>query len=311
MSYFVYEQTEIGNSHIKSGTPLQDSVYVKNSKRHAKVIGCVSDGHGSKIHFYSEYGSSILCNVVAHSLRTFVGKFKIPLNEYKKSEVKRYEFGVNQNFNVPDNIDPNLFSELNNHFQHLFKNIIFKWNEELYKHWKKNKPTEKELEEKGIENSWVKRFMEDENIEVAYGCTLVAFVITTEYFFSFQLGDGSCFIFDKELNGELPIPNDPKCIGSTTTSMCEEDVLDNFRCVFQVNNLPVSIFIATDGLDGAFSLIDEVAFERLNEFYKKVILYHKENGEAKTKKELKSVLNKFANTGIKLDDIGLVCAIKK
>lgn len=205
----------IGSTHIKTNIGCQD-----NSSHYCSEefgIAVVSDGHGSEKHFRSAKGAEFASIVAIDAIK----------------ELMMYE----QNFSM--NKDKLLL--------HLEKNIIFKWNIAVRDHYCDNPFTLEEINKL----SFVDKANLESNIEVAYGSTLIAAVLTKNYCFGIQIGDGDCTIFDNLGNVINPIPTDKRLQFNITTSLCDKEALKNFRHFW--NDKPaVAILVSTDGVRNSF-----------------------------------------------------------
>ena len=226
----VFDTKALGESHKASKKPCQDACLSFEDHEQNLYIGLVSDGHGSSTYFRSDRGSQLLVEVAKEKIIAFVRDFQ-PENKERdfvqipvRDEVKHQD------------------RKLDDSFRNLFSSIIAAWNEKIYQDWQADPISEADMKAKKVSGNAILAFKQNQNIELAYGCTLIAFARTTDYWFSFQLGDGTCIIFDQAGKWSQPIPADPKCVGNITTSMCEPDALNNFRYCLGVGNLPMALF---------------------------------------------------------------------
>lgn len=96
-------------------------------------------------------------------------------------------------------------------------------------------------------------FQTDGRWQEAYGTTLIVAVRTEQYFFALQIGDGTCVTMDENGKCRQPIPKDKKCFLNRTTSLCDTDAINNFRTVFMDKDLPMTAFVASDGVDDTYT----------------------------------------------------------
>lgn len=85
----------------------------------------------------------------------------------------------------------------------------------------------------------------------SFGCTLVAYLQTPEYWIAIQIGDGKLAILDQADEWSQPIPWDDRCIINFTTSMCDEEAADEFRLAVG-GQIPKAVFLSSDGIDSTF-----------------------------------------------------------
>lgn len=127
--------------------------------------------------------------------------------------------------------------------------------------------------------------------EKAYGCTLIAFVVTNDYSFGLQIGDGKCVFVDQYGDCFEPIPWDDRCQMNVTTSICDSDAIDEFRfCV--LDQFPVAVFCGSDGVDDSYT-----GFAELAELYRSILKVFVENGAEEGVKELQEYLPVLTKKG--------------
>jgi hypothetical protein len=158
-------------------------------------------------------------------------------------------------------------NDVDNALRRLFASIILAWNQEIEKYTLENPPTDIEVEK--VAPEYIKSLSQGIALEKIYGCTLMAYVQTPEFWFAFHLGDGKCVSFHQGESSlwKEPIPWDEKCFLNKTTSICDSEALDEFRYCYQGDgHYPVAIFLGSDGMDDSFGPI-----ENLVDFYMQVI----------------------------------------
>lgn len=102
----------------------------------------------------------------------------------------------------------------------------------------------------------------------AYGCTLAAAVIdynrgtTTRY----RLGDSGVFCIDTSGHFPPPLPEDPACVGSATSSMCQspETVKEHFR-IQHLDGIMATVGVYSDGAEAEDWRAAEVLFSKVDE----------------------------------------------
>ena len=294
LSIRVFHARSLGESHKVSQKPCQDAALSFEEAEQNIYIGLVSDGHGSSTYFRSDRGSQFLVEVAKNILLDFVRNF-----QFETSGQKLVQIPVRENVEKQDR-------KLDSTFRNLFSSIISAWNDKIYQDWQADKPSEEDLKGLKIPDSVLANFKQNQDIELAYGCTLIGFVRTATYWFSFQLGDGTCIIFDQTGKWSRPIPADEKCVGNITTSMCELDALNNFRYCCGLDNFPVAVFIASDGLDGVYGRMETPkVIESLALLYNNFIRYFSDQGYETTRKEIAKALPLLSEKGVTRDDMAL------
>lgn len=79
--------------------------------------------------------------------------------------------------------------------------------------------------------------IQDADDIVSYGCTLIAYVQTKHFWLALQIGDGRCVVLNKANEWSQPIPWDDRCMLNMTTSLCDEDAVNEFRLHTEMLNL--------------------------------------------------------------------------
>lgn len=305
-----------GDSHIAKNMPCQDAVDTYEDLNKGVIIGALSDGHGSKEYFRSDVGSKILVRIAIDTLKAFESEIDKEVFQEKLITRGTLNSSINdvnpkQSINQTSSIVAfNIPSLAHNDQQinQIIKSIIARWHIEISEHWRENPPSEGQLNDLGLSVERIKLFLENTDIQIAYGCTLIAFLRTRKYWLVIQIGDGKCMAFDNEMNQVETIPNDPLCYGNITTSMCQDDAYFNFRYAYG-NLFPAALFIASDGLDGCFSPVEFMAIESLKKLYHDVVESFLENGQEKGLEELNNALPLWSAAGFTKDDISLAAWI--
>lgn len=137
-----------------------------------------------------------------------------------------------------------------------------------------------------------------------FGCTLIAFLQTPEYWLAIQVGDGKFTIFRHPDRWEHPVPWDDRCILNFTTSLSDDDAINEFR--YAVGDAPAdAVFLSSDGIDTTFD-----DGELLYNFFEKVITSAETSGKRKCLAELRKALAHFSKIGSR-DDMSLAVIINE
>ena len=276
MSKFdIFNVSVIGASHIKAGKVCQDFALSSEANDYALAIVC--DGHGGDKYFRSDRGSRIAAKQAQEAIREFM---KI---RFKKSHGGKLVDTIKAN--------PGAF------MLQLSANIIFRWREAIAKDFNREPFTD--AEKAVLTPNEITDIINNEGWVSAYGTTLIAVVRAKEFWFGLHIGDGKCITVNTLGEYAQPIPWDDKCFLNRTTSLCDEQALGRFRYFFGNENLPVAIFIASDGVDDTFG-----SDEALHGFYKTVLQLFTEKGIAKGVDELKTYLPQMSEKG-STDDISI------
>lgn len=232
----VFHHSVQGANHIRRNKECQDVSYSYSDTEHAIAIVC--DGHGGDDYIRSAFGAKYACQAAANSIEIFLR-----------------------------GVDQELFLQSENYREEkldwLEASIINSWNHMVDTHCAEHPFTE---EETAVLSSRARhKYLESNKIASAYGTTLLAVVMTCDYWFGIQIGDGKCVAVDRKSNFTQPIPWDEKCFLNATTSICDSNAIENFRHYYS-DQLPAAVFIASDGVDDSF--LDD---HQLNHLYQTVL----------------------------------------
>lgn len=282
-----------GCSHEASDKPCQDFVYSESTPELSMAI--VSDGHGGERYFRSDKGSQVVVEIAKESIREFVSA----LSSREASVAK--EYGDTPLFKgMPltqySEATPSVFApgkERQGKYIHealtgLFGSILTRWNMDITEHAQNNPLNEWELEhvEEKFRIEFEEKLKEDDpSFAKTYGCTLIAYVQTPDYWFAFHIGDGKCICFDVEdeqLKITQPIPWDEKCFLNKTTSICDSRALSEFRYCYQGDgHFPEAMFVGSDGIDDSYG-------DNIEDFY--IQLFKMLSNKDKAQRELNKSL---------------------
>lgn len=278
MTYELFCNSVRGSSHIRKGTPCED-FGLKSDCGEFKIFAA-ADGHGDSNCLRSNIGSMYVCQVAAAELETFARTIKEQGWEEKLFD--RYES-----------------MQL---VERLVLSIVGKWSEAVGEELDNNPLTEEEYQKAPLYAEDYKKGIRTERM---YGTTLIAGVQTDKYLLLLQQGDGRCDVFDCEGKVSQPIPWDDRCVGTATTSLCDNDAVQS--CRYHVINLeenPVIACIAgTDGVEDSFP----ASMDKTHAYYRRLLQYACENGIPALEEYLTDALNELSING-SADDI-TVCGI--
>jgi len=226
----VISETVPGASHLRAGTPNQDSILcVRESSRSLPIVISVADGHGSPKCFRSDFGSQFAVKKAAQ----IVGEF---LDE------RRGHFDL---------------AEIENKGKdYLPKEFVKKWRKTVEYHLKNNPFTEDEFKRLDEKSGAKARRLIEENPLLAYGTTSLTVAMEEDFVLYLQLGDGD--ILNISASGEVikPLPEDARLLANETTSMCLPKAENDFRFLVQkisAEQSPAMILLSTDGYLNSFS----------------------------------------------------------
>ena len=306
----IFNVTELGASHLKSGKPCQDYSLSWESENKEIQVVIVCDGHGGETYVRSDVGSKLAAEIALANIRCFVDSVspsaflgrsaavtarpddddslfpsakKRDEKDLTESEIQQLE----QNkafYTAVENV-----REQDYLFCRLFASIYLQWKEAIRKDAENNSFTDVE-----------KVCLKDADIVKAYGSTLMAFVRTPFYWFAFHIGDGKLLCCDRSLNWIEPVPWDCNCFLNITTSLCCSNPIPMFRYAFSgEGDFPTAVIMGSDGLDDSWGTIDN-----LKNFYSYTLSIFNDLGEEQALKELADYLPKLSSKASR-DDMSM------
>lgn len=282
-----------GESHKATDKVCQDYSY-SHIDENGLAIAVVCDGHGGKHYFRSDVGARFATEIIANNVREFV-------NNIDETLLVGQPF--TQQAAIQTEIDRQDFRKerpVDNAFRQLFASIIGQWQQRIEQHAAENPLTEKENSQ--VEEQYRKEFLSRYKLEKIYGCTLMAYVNTSKYWFAFHLGDGKMISFDQDAQWKEPVLWDDRCFLNKTTSICDSDALNEFRYTYQGDGgFPIAVFLGSDGIDDSFG--EE---NNLVNFYVKVAKSLVTDGFEVTFSDVKDTLPVLSKRGSQ-DDMSIAC----
>jgi len=314
-----------GESHKSSEKPCQDRAYNNEDTKHLSMA-IVCDGHGGERYFRSQVGAEMAVNITAEAIEQFVKEIhKSPFQPKEKKPLIAGWWGEKKtvftdaplttysealtNGNDDDSAPTREESPAHKALMWLFSSIISKWNKAIDSHARDNELTPWELEH--VEQRYLDAFEADrENpdatFEKTYGCTLMAYVQTRDYWFAFHIGDGKCVRFSETDEGELladqPTPWDERCFLNKTTSLCDADAIREFRYCYEGDGkFPLAVFLGSDGIDDSYGDGDNLVNFYI-EIYKHLATTSQDDVVALLKQDLPLISAKGSK-----DDMSVAC----
>lgn len=283
------------------------SVELKPHKTPFTVV-CVSDGHGSAPHFWSDKGAEFAIQSAVELLSASIDKVLVALEskDYSKankniakSYVKRWNrkcFEGLCSFELDDL--KNKIKEITEKEPDVAKKYLdelhdFKKLEKDYKDIISKNPVLTEENQKQI-GDLVTEFSKLSLKEI-YGCTSVVYFQdkVSGKWYAFKIGDSDLFLsFGEEFL--KPIKDDPKCHENFTTSLCNSNAANSFCFPEEqyLDKIPVSVFASTDGVANSFS-----TDEYLARFYSQIQFSFDEDGEFIGERDIKDYIPKLSESG--------------
>lgn len=294
-----------GESHKSNNKPCQDCAYAESAEGLCMAIVC--DGHGGERYFRSQYGAQFATEITKNAIREFVKNMAdSTFIDYEGKSV--FDGAPFTDYSTATATDKQIDSRAHKSLMWLFSSIISQWNAKIAEHARLIDLTDWELsnvEEKYHKDFLQKRQKDGATFEKIYGCTLMAYVQTPDYWFAFHLGDGKCVsmrVVDEHLVCEQPIPWDERCFLNKTTSLCDSNALEEFRYCYQGNGqFPLAVFLGSDGMDDSYG-----DGNNLYNFYIQLFKIIIRNGAEKARKELVKSLPVISKIGSK-DDMSVAC----
>ncbi|MCD8336514.1 MAG: protein phosphatase 2C domain-containing protein [Lachnospiraceae bacterium] len=261
-----------GASHIRAMKPCQDNYKCLELSDTVTVLA-VADGHGSERCPYSKTGSQIAVN-------TFC------------SVIKNLLTGCEEHDHPLDF----LMSYLNREGElRIAQTIEEEWKNRVWKAHRKNK-RDKVLDAEGN--------LDLDSVYRQYGTTLLGLLITPEFLFGFQLGDGDILRVDAEQ--VQPVIMADKILGTETHSLSSrtawKKAITVMRSRDETAESPHLYLMSTDGFANSYPSTE--AFEQTCKEYFEMI---QEHGFETVAGNLKDWLNETSEQGCG-DDITVVLA---
>jgi len=300
--YKSFAVTVQGGSHIKSGTVCQDASNFYDDD--SVSIAVVADGHGDSSCFRSDMGAKFAVACATRGIQQFVKEHEAL---FKHGVIKKPSFFQKQ---------PPSHRELEKFIREkLIRQTVASWNKAVMENYSSSPFTKQELEK--VSEKYRKRYEKEENINKAYGTSLIAAAITPWYWFAYHIGDGRFSVLYKDSEGDQPVPWDPKCYLNVTTSICDDDILDRgeegvraFLSLHSDKEPPAAFFLCSDGIDDNYPVDEKENAAHLYRLYREIAVTYAEEGYDSTfgkdgiSGQLKDLATDFAIKG-KGDDTSL------
>ena len=280
-----------GESHIITNKVCQDKSYSAISDSMSIAIVC--DGHGGSRYFRSDVGAQFAVEATINCVEAFVKEVDESLFKDKP---------LIQKLTISSEAQGNLLSkdtDTDKALRQLFSSIIFLWKQKVEEHAKDTPLLDSVIA--NIDAKYAEDFKRNLNIEKTYGCTLMCYVQTKNYWFAFHIGDGKCIAFDTAGNWSEPVLWDEKCFLNKTTSLCDSSALEEFRYSYQGDGMfPLAVFLGSDGIDDSFGDVEN----QVNFYIQILKLLSNNQDDAIT--NIKETLPQLSKIGSK-DDMSIAC----
>lgn len=223
-----------GSNHIAWGRPCEDaSGSYANPEKHY-YVAAVSDGHGADECYRADKGSKIAVEIAMKNLQELAEK----MTRTPEQEARFYQ----------DILGSARYQQMT--MRHLTDVIHAEWVDRVREDLRTNVPTEEEL----APLQKKKDYAQSDRPEQVYGCTLMAALWMQKCLLLIHQGDGRCDVFYMDGTVNQPIPWDSRCVGTQTTSLCDDDAEPSFRsCVIDFQKKPVmACYLGCDGVEDAY-----------------------------------------------------------
>ena len=283
-----YSFTCQGESHKADNKPCQDASF-SAVYDNGLAMAIVCDGHGGERYFRSDVGARMATEVIHDAVKIFVENVDSSIfvgQPYTAVEAITSEEIIKKQ------------KPIDKAFRQLFSSIIYQWNQRIAEHAANTAISEWEQEH--VPQKYLDELKTSETFEKLYGCTLMVYVQTPEYWFAFHLGDGKCVSFQQSPLWTMPIPWDERCFLNKTTSLCDSNAINEFRFCYEGDGtFPMAVFLGSDGMDDSFG-----EDPNLVNFYIQVVKMLVTEGRETTIKSIESDLPQLSKIGSK-DDMSI------
>ena len=281
-----------GESHKATNKVCQDYSFTYCSDRFSIAVVC--DGHGGERYFRSDVGAKMAAEVTIECVNEFLAECSKDLfSDIPFTQKESLETEINGGLMLKS-------SKQDVAIRQLFSSIIYRWRQRILEHSATHPLSD--LEKTSLKPEYIDAYNHQDSLEKNYGCTLMCYVYTNLYWMAFHIGDGKCICFDKNGNYMEPIPWDERCFLNKTTSLCDENAIDEFRyCYCGDGTYPVAIFLGSDGIDDSFG-----ETTNLVNFYAQIIKKLANSSVEEAQIELEDTLPKLSKIGSQ-DDMSVAC----
>ena len=208
--------TALGAAHEAAGRPLQDAIARAGDPAGGPLAVAVADGHGHPRHARSARGAALAVSVATTAAVEHSSQFAAAPSAAAAREVAQASV-------VPA--------------------LIGRWRHAV----------SGDLADHPVDAAETARLEPGDEHVVLYGTTLLLAVAAYPWLVLCQIGDGDIVVVDRAGQAGLPVPGDSRLDGWRTTSLCEADAHDSFRCgtVDLSRQQVAAILLATDGYGNA------------------------------------------------------------
>ena len=231
-----HRKRELQREHLLAGRrfPCQDRACATNALVAADGTAfCfmgVSDGHGGAPYFRSHKGAEFALQVVQDIVSRRMDRIKELVSSGDFDTIR----------------------------SQLALAIVKDWHKLIDQDLEEHPLTKEELDYlEGEKPSVAALYRQGQDLYSIYGCTLVSYFATKDFWFAIQIGDGD---FALSLDGQefvLPMPKDEGCFLNQTTSLCDAAATKEFRFVAGTQ-IPKVVLCTSDGVANSFKTEEQV-----------------------------------------------------
>lgn len=234
----VFSATTQGFLHMKKDIPCQDAsgCYVDPKGRFVAIA--VADGHGDPTCVRSDRGSALVVDAALDCLRLF-GESCLSAGEDSKGA------RLIDELRIPGHSDDVI--------RRLTDALLARWYEAAMEDLNREPLTSEELERA---SSYAAFYSNGQELEHAYGTTLIAALYVGDNLLLLQQGDGRCVILREDASAFEPIPWDIRCHENVTTSISDTDAAESMRhAILHTDGEDsdiVACLLGSDGVEDSF-----------------------------------------------------------
>ncbi len=269
----VFSATTQGFLHKKREVPCQDAsgCYVDPQGRFAAIA--VADGHGDPTCVRSDRGSALVVDVALDCMRLF-GESCLSASEDSQG------VRLMDELSIPRRSDDVI--------RRLTDALLARWYEAAMDDLSNEPLTPEELDRA---SSYAALYSNGQELEHAYGTTLIAALYVGDNLLLLQQGDGRCVVLREDASAFEPIPWDARCHENVTTSVSDTDAAESMRhAILHTDGEDsdiVACLLGSDGVEDSFH--DE---EGRWDYYRRLCMRLTDLHNARTRrKDFESVLH--------------------
>lgn len=224
-----------GASHKRDHLLNQDAILWRDGLCNGTAaILAVSDGHGSADHFRSHKGSKIAVRLAVEALHDVLRQVS---REYSNLT------GIRRDLE-----------------DRLPRQLVNAWISEIIRDFVSEPFTREELAALEERVGSARRQSVEARPQLAYGCTLIAVLVTQSFATYLQIGDGDILLVSPEGEVSRLLGRNPRPIANETASLCSPEAWRNVDLTVQAfyGVPPLLVLASTDGYSNSF--VNDEAF---------------------------------------------------